>query len=692
MKPDAVGRVGEDNDGLVIELTWRVVDGIIEDAKFRAFGNPNAIAITSLMTDNIIGKSVDEAMLVNEDVIIEALEEFKPEYLETYDMVHQAILEAHHNYLKRQSRKDNAEVEIRANEEYVYTEGDEQIDISQQIQLELQGTTKTVSRGRGRPRKERPEGEIEIVGEKRGRGRPRKERPEGEEEIVTEKRGRGRPRKERPEGEIEIVGEKRGRGRPRKERPEGEEEIVTEKRGRGRPRKERPEGEIEIVGEKRGRGRPRKERPEGEEAVATEKRGRGRPRKIVDESATVEVGEKRGRGRPRKEVVFNLPNDLDQVIEDEEVEQLIAGNATAIATETTTNEIKQSSTDTFVDNLISNKLIDEDDDTFDADYDLFKSNIRNIFSGKEVNNSTSYGEAKMKSNLSEVVEIEPVAENQFEAIEDEEDLQANENQANEITPTETSTATEHADSVIVEEKRGRGRPRKERPEGEEVVTEKRGRGRPRKIVDESATIEVGEKRGRGRPKKIVIENVESAKPTQTKLETTNSLTRSLSSAGGVPSFRNTQDIVFASKNVTTTNININVTKTTTIDDNQSVNDYSKNVNISSVKENSTITIPAKDIDEDDEIEVDQIENKNLNQGVSTFDDFEDDRDEEIDDEIDAFDYQPDDEDDDEDDIEQEYEDDIDDMEDEEEIDDSHIKDEAPKGGIEDLLKALLNDD
>ena len=57
-KPDAVGRVGEDDEGLVIEISWRVVDGIIEDAKFRAFANPNAIAITSLMVDNIISKSV----------------------------------------------------------------------------------------------------------------------------------------------------------------------------------------------------------------------------------------------------------------------------------------------------------------------------------------------------------------------------------------------------------------------------------------------------------------------------------------------------------------------------------------------------------------------------------------------------------------------------------------------------------
>ena len=27
-KPDAIGRVGEDSDGLVIEITWRIIDGV----------------------------------------------------------------------------------------------------------------------------------------------------------------------------------------------------------------------------------------------------------------------------------------------------------------------------------------------------------------------------------------------------------------------------------------------------------------------------------------------------------------------------------------------------------------------------------------------------------------------------------------------------------------------------------------
>ena len=217
--------------------------------------------------------------------------------------------------------------------------------------------------------------------------------------------------------------------------------------------------------------------------------------------------------------------------------------------------------------------------------------------------------------------------------------------------------------VEVGEKRGRGRPRKERPEGEEIVVgEKRGRGRPRKIVDETAVVEVGEKRGRGRPKKIVIETVESVSEPARRVDTVNSLTRSLSSPGGMPSFGGNQDIVFASKNVTTTNININVTKTTTsVDDNQSIsNDYSKNVNYSSVQENSTISAPAEVLEQDDEIEVEPAVELSSSK---RYDDFDDDFDDNADLEDEADDY----------------------------VDDSHIKDEAPKGGIEDLLKALLDD-
>ncbi|MBQ3502549.1 MAG: iron-sulfur cluster assembly scaffold protein, partial [Clostridia bacterium] len=249
MKPDAIGRVGEDDDGLVIELTWRVIDGIIEEAKFRAFGNPNAIAITSLMTDNIIGKNIEEAMQMDESVITDNLDEFRPEYIEAYDMVHVAMVEAYNNYLKRQNRKSDAEQVRYVKVEREITEEEREAGLLHQV-----------------------EDEVSMV-----------------EVVETERRGRGRPRKPVDENAVVEIGEKRGRGRPRKERPEGEIEVIGEKRGRGRPRKIVDESEI-VVTEKRGRGRPRKPVDENAVVELCETRGRGRPRKPVDENAVVEIG------------------------------------------------------------------------------------------------------------------------------------------------------------------------------------------------------------------------------------------------------------------------------------------------------------------------------------------------------------------------------------------------------------------
>lgn len=614
MKPEAIGRVGEDNDGLVIELTWRVVNDIIEDAKFRAFGNPNAIAITSLMTSNIIGKSVEEAVMIDESVIKEGLDEIRPEYIEAFDMVKSAIVEAYNNYLKRNKRIVSEVItsveEKEFDDESIVDE--DLIEESLTVQ-QIETIVTTEKRGRGRPRKERVE--PEIVGEKRGRGRPRKIVPEGETVEPTEKRGRGRPRKIVDESQVVEPTEKRGRGRPRKIVDESQILEPTEKRGRGRPRQERVEPE--IVGEKRGRGRPRKIVPEGEIVEPTEKRGRGRPRKIVDESQVVEPAEKCRRGRPRKLTIETLepikqdefrnyeettkiviPNDLDEVINDEEVDELINGK----------HQVQES--DTFVDNLIANKPVEEDDeDMFDSDYDIFKSNIRSILSGKEKAKQeyTHSHTSSLNVNNKPVEEVKPVEIN------------------NEIN--EQPNISIESDANTVE------------------VGEKRGRGRPRKVVDETQVLEPAEKRGRGRPR----------------LNTVNSLTRSLTANGG--SRYSNHDIVFASKNVTTTNININVTKTTTnVEDEKSyTDDYEKNINILSVQENSNISSPASMVEQDDEIEIEPVSTVEYNTDApKQFNDLSDDEFDELD-------------------------------EDYEEVSDEDIKDEAPKG-IEDLLKALLQDD
>ena len=69
------GRVGAPACGDVMRLQIKVNDeGIIEDAKFKTYGCGSAIASSSLVTELLKGKSLDEAMAIKNSEIAEELE------------------------------------------------------------------------------------------------------------------------------------------------------------------------------------------------------------------------------------------------------------------------------------------------------------------------------------------------------------------------------------------------------------------------------------------------------------------------------------------------------------------------------------------------------------------------------------------------------------------------------------------
>ena len=69
-----VGIVGAPECGDVMQLQIRVDDdGVIEDAKFKCFGCGSAIASSSLATEWIKGKSVDDALKIRNTEIVEEL-------------------------------------------------------------------------------------------------------------------------------------------------------------------------------------------------------------------------------------------------------------------------------------------------------------------------------------------------------------------------------------------------------------------------------------------------------------------------------------------------------------------------------------------------------------------------------------------------------------------------------------------
>ena len=71
---DGVGEVGNARCGDIMRMYLKIKDGIIEDCKFNTFGCGSAIATSSMATELIKGKSVDEALELSNKAVVEALD------------------------------------------------------------------------------------------------------------------------------------------------------------------------------------------------------------------------------------------------------------------------------------------------------------------------------------------------------------------------------------------------------------------------------------------------------------------------------------------------------------------------------------------------------------------------------------------------------------------------------------------
>lgn len=76
--PSGVGRVGNPVCGDLMELQIKVENNIITDAKFQTFGCTAAIATSSILTDLVIGKSIEDALKVTNQGVVEALDGLPP--------------------------------------------------------------------------------------------------------------------------------------------------------------------------------------------------------------------------------------------------------------------------------------------------------------------------------------------------------------------------------------------------------------------------------------------------------------------------------------------------------------------------------------------------------------------------------------------------------------------------------------
>ena len=70
---DGTGTYGSPVCGDMMQITLKIEDDVIKDAKFKTFGCGSAIASSRVATDMIIGKTIDEALAITNKQIIDEL-------------------------------------------------------------------------------------------------------------------------------------------------------------------------------------------------------------------------------------------------------------------------------------------------------------------------------------------------------------------------------------------------------------------------------------------------------------------------------------------------------------------------------------------------------------------------------------------------------------------------------------------
>jgi len=102
--PDGVGHVGNPVCGDIMELYIKVEGGIIADAKFKTFGCGAAIATSSMVTELVKGKSIQEALEISNRAVAEALGGLPPVKLHCSVLAEEALKSAIEDYLNRSKR------------------------------------------------------------------------------------------------------------------------------------------------------------------------------------------------------------------------------------------------------------------------------------------------------------------------------------------------------------------------------------------------------------------------------------------------------------------------------------------------------------------------------------------------------------------------------------------------------------
>ena len=95
---NGVGEVGNAQCGDIMKIYLKVEDNIIKDVKFKTFGCGSAIASSSMATELIKGRSIDDAWELTNKAVAEALDGLPPIKMHCSVLAEEAIHKAINNY------------------------------------------------------------------------------------------------------------------------------------------------------------------------------------------------------------------------------------------------------------------------------------------------------------------------------------------------------------------------------------------------------------------------------------------------------------------------------------------------------------------------------------------------------------------------------------------------------------------
>ena len=107
---DGIGQVGNPVCGDIMKIYLKIENNIITDVRFKTFGCGAAIATSSMATELIKGKTVEEALELSNKAVIEALEGLPPVKVHCSVLAEEAVKSAILDYYKKIG-KDTTQLE-----------------------------------------------------------------------------------------------------------------------------------------------------------------------------------------------------------------------------------------------------------------------------------------------------------------------------------------------------------------------------------------------------------------------------------------------------------------------------------------------------------------------------------------------------------------------------------------------------